>query len=739
MTGTLKLWALAFVGLLVMRGLLLMQGAVPLYLPGMMVLADGVTALALVLARRLLLPTPWLIAFYAPLIALIYHAAGMHAEIHGSFFRLAHILQAMDSEFLSSTLSWHFFGYFPLYLLTATAWLFALTDRAESKTLRRGLPPVPAAMVLLGMLLGYYAATPSPTYLINNPLMATGVQVPGAFWRATARDEETMLVVDDADTDPVFFLRDQPGQAHSGRPNILLVMVEGLSGAYLPSVAEHHGVHADLALPELDRHLQDHGFQLFPNTVAMQRQTNRGSYSIICGDYPRITTSVPKMTLIASAGEPVECLPRTLQNAGYRTAYIQAASLAFMNKDVFMPLAGYQAVIGREALEVTGVPSEGWGPDDAPFFDAVAEQLAELDAGDTPWFATVLNVATHHPFTPEDEDLVGEALLTRRTHAFEQLTDALGGLLDTLQAQGVLDNTFVVITSDEAGGHGEEGESDKPMRSNFGVMALRMPSQGRWPALAPAETLVAHMDVAVTVLDLLDLDEAGNMIGSSMLNNPRRRPRGLLFGDTYSAQSYFLYDHGELLACDETLLRCQQWAFDPTRMFGTLQASEIAPRLDLAARNRIVSEASLIRDAGVASDDRYRVAPGTITRRRAYHGRQNLSVAEAELLEVTVEAQALPGGRSADYEGDLWVVMRDRGNGDLLAERAIRVQGVYPLTTTLVMPPPVRAASIDVNLHWEPVNDDDELAIRSLDVRRKPTTSPLPAEGVVRPEVIPPE
>lgn len=112
MTGTLKLWALAFVGLLVMRGLLLMQGAVPLYLPGMMVLADGVTALALVLARRLLLPTPWLIAFYAPLIALIYHAAGMHAEIHGSFFRLAHILQAMDSEFLSSTLSWHFLAIF---------------------------------------------------------------------------------------------------------------------------------------------------------------------------------------------------------------------------------------------------------------------------------------------------------------------------------------------------------------------------------------------------------------------------------------------------------------------------------------------------------------------------------------------------------------------------------------------------------------------------------------------------
>lgn len=734
MTGAFKLWAVAFIGLLVMRGLLLMQGAVPLYLPGMMVLADAVTALALVMARRLLLPTPWLILIYAPLIALIYHAAGMHAEIHGSFFRLAHIIQAMDSEFLSSTLSWHFFGYFPFYLLTATAWLYALVDRAESETLPRAMSPLPAAVLLFGMLVSYYVVTPSPTYLTNNPLMATAVQIPGAFWRATARDEETLLVVQNAETDPAFFLRDQPGQRLTGRPNILVVMVEGLSGAYLPSVAEYQGLQPDLALPELDAHLKQHGFHVFPNAVSMQRQTNRGSYSILCGDYPRITTSVPKMTLVAAAGEPIECLPSTLKNAGYRTAYIQAASLSFMNKDVFMPLAGFEAVIGRDELEVMGVSAEGWGADDAPFFAAAAEQIVELDAGDRPWFATMLNVATHHPFTHEDEALEGEALLIRRTRAFELLTDAVGGLLDTLESRGVLDDTMVIITSDEAGGFHQESDMGKILRSNFGVMAVRMPGKGRWPKLAPPETLVAHMDVAVTVLDLLGLDKVSNMIGSSMLHNPRRRPRGLLFGDTYGARSYFLYDHGELVACDETLLRCEQWRFDPARIFGTLVAADVPPRLDLAARNRIVSEASLIRDIGVATEDRYRVAPGMITRRRAYLGGQNLPVDKTDLLEVTVEAQALPEGDGANYEGNLRVVMLDRGNGDLLAERAIRVQGIYPLTTKLVMPPPARAASVDVNLHWEPNKDGDELAIRSLDVRRKPEPSPLPRDAIALPD-----
>ena len=718
-TAALKLWALAFLGLLLMRALLLLQGAVPVYLPGTMVLADAVTALALVMARRVLLPTPWLILLYAPLIALIYHAAGMHAEIHGSFFRLAHILQAMDSEFLSSTLSWHFFGYFPLYLLVATAWLYALVDRANTDTPPAALRRGPAAVLLLGLLCGYYLVTPSPTYLANNPLLATAVQVPGAFWRASARDEETMLVVPDADTDPVFFVRDQPGQAQVGRPNILLIMVEGLSGAYLPSVAEYHGLTPDLALPELDEHLKQLGFQLFPNAVAMQRQTNRGSYSIMCGDYPRVTTSVPKMTLIANAGQPVECLPRTLQNAGYRTAYIQAASLAFMNKDLFMPLAGYEEVVGRTELEALGVPSEGWGADDGPFFDAAFEQVRALNQGDQPWFATLLNVATHHPFTHEEDRVGREALLIRRTRAFELLTEALTEMLDKLKAEGVLDDTVVIVTSDEAGGFYQDSDMGKMLRNNFGVMAIRMPDQGRWPPLAPPETLVAHMDVAVTLLDLLGLDDVSNMIGSSMLYNPQRRPRGLLFGDTYGARSYFLYDHGELVACDETLLRCQQWRFDPARLFGTLVATDAPSRLSLSARNRIVSEASLIRDIGVATEDRYRVAPGMITQRRAYIGGQNLQVSAGDLLEVTVEAQALAPGDTDPHDGNLKVVMLDGGSGEVLAEREIRVQGAHPLTTKLMLPAPDRAARIDVNLHWAPGNERDELAIRSLDVRRK--------------------
>lgn len=714
--GILQLWVVVLLGLTLMRALLLLQGGMPARLPGLMPITDAAAAAVLILTRGLFLPHRGWILLYAPLVALVYHAAGMHAQIHGSFFRLAHFAQALDGDFLASTLTWHFLGYFPLYLLIAIAWLWPLAGQAASTVYpaRRWR----TALTVPLLLLVYFVAVPGPTLQAGNPLLSTVVQVPGAFWRASAREAEPVLAVPDAETDPLFFLRDQSGQPRSARPNILLIMVEGLSGAYLPSVAAHHGVTPDIAVPQLDQMVRRHRFQLFPNAIAMQRQTDRGSYSILCGDYPRITTGVPKMTLVANDGRQVSCLPQVLGEAGYQTLYLQAAMLRYMHKDVFMPLAGFDTVIGRGELEALGTRSEGWGPEDGPFYAAALDQLAALDAGTSPWFATLLNVATHHPFAPEAQD-DGEAPQVRRNRAFVLLANALDRLMSQLAARDMLDETVVILTSDEAAGYHTLDPGQELLQNNFGFMGIRMPDRGRWPALAAPSTVVAHMDVAVTVMDLLGLDAVSNMIGSSMLEHRRRRPRGLLFGDTYGARSFFLYDHGELVACDETLLRCQQWQFEPQRLFGSLRPSDKPPRLPVSARHRIVGEASLVRDKGVATDRGTRVAPTVITHRRPYLGKQNLELAADDLLEVTVEAQVLPGDRHSLSDGALRVVMREAERRATLAERIITVQGDYPLTTRLQLPSPGAALSVDIDLHWAPGDPRVEIAIRALDLRRR--------------------
>jgi hypothetical protein len=62
------------------------------------------------------------------------------------------------------------------------------------------------------------------------------------------------------------------------KPNVILVMVEGASGAVLPSVMKKAKLKSSASMPRLDAIAQRH--LLFSQVVAHQRQTNRGEYGI---------------------------------------------------------------------------------------------------------------------------------------------------------------------------------------------------------------------------------------------------------------------------------------------------------------------------------------------------------------------------------------------------------------------------------------------------------------------------
>ena len=112
--------------------------------------------------------------------------------------------------------------------------------------------------------------------------------------------------------------------------NVLLIMLEGVSGAYLPSVAIRHGIEYEVAMPKLDS-WANRGVS-YSTFVAQQRHTNRGEYAILCGDYPSLVTAPPKMSTYVREGTR-RCLPALLRDGGYQTVYLQAAPLAFMLKD----------------------------------------------------------------------------------------------------------------------------------------------------------------------------------------------------------------------------------------------------------------------------------------------------------------------------------------------------------------------------------------------------------------------
>ena len=249
--------------------------------------------------------------------------------------------------------------------------------------------------------------------------------------------------------------------ARPSAPNVLLVLVESISGAYLSTTAEAHGRSPRPSMPRLDAFAREH--TTYATFLTHQINTNRGVYAALCGDLPKLLPGTPKMSALAATGRD-GCLPQILRDAGYRTIYLQAAPLAFMLKDQFLPRIGFDRVLGAGSFPEARARS-AWGVDDGTFFEAATrllrqlQQQVELHQERRPWFTTLLTVGTHHPylvpadFAPNMEDDFERAV----AYADQEIAR----FLEAITRMGVLEDTLVLVSSDES--RGLRGEAD-PIR-----------------------------------------------------------------------------------------------------------------------------------------------------------------------------------------------------------------------------------------------------------------------------------
>lgn len=598
----------AFVWLLLLRGVLLLHAGLwpdPVW----MLLSDAVAAVALALVLPVLRP-PWLRLALMLALGAAYYAAGQHMWAHGTIFRVAHWGNMSEPLFLwSSVLTWWLL-LLPVYCLSAWVLyrLHLLSDR------RRPAQPLRRLGIAAGCVAVYGLLVTSPTAPANNVMVSTLIQLPDLVTGLRGPPDRDEIEPVGRSIESRFFHHQIRGGSVEAPPNVLLVIIEGLSGAYLPSVAAYHGLSPAVSLPALEGRLQRRGFRIYRNVLGMQRQTNRGSFPMLCGAYARVGAGRPKMADIAAGDDGPDCVPEILRRGGYRTGYLQAAPLEFMDKDAFMPKAGFEHVHGAEYFE----PPEdvqGWGPEDDVFFAGAAEWLLRLHGKDGPWFAATLNVGTHYPFTAgaaerrkPDEEVVDDALGSGddpmigaqrdRQAAFAVMAGELVDFLDTLAGAGVLDNTLVIMASDEAGDFVRRGEEPRLLDGNFGTLAVRPPEGQPLDQFAGRRALVATIDVALTVLDAAGMTDGDpavrEMIGRSLLAERRPGARGLLLGDTYAGYTIFLLESGDLLACGEGLVVCNSWRFVPQRPFGTLRQVSEPAFLDVATRTRLVERAAII-------------------------------------------------------------------------------------------------------------------------------------------------
>lgn len=535
--------------------------------------------------------------------------AGMHLSVHGTFFQLSLIGKGVDPTFVTGSLVNKHSLLLPVYLLAA--WLLHyLHRRLEAAPVNGSLGMAAFATFVVAVYGLSFQSLTTPT---NNLVASFFSQIPGALaspFTASASDaDQPEESPRDIREDTNFFHQQVASPEVDDQPNVLLVMIEGLSAGYFPSVSEYHELDPSVTLGSLEKNLDRHGFRIYRNALSMERQTDRGTFSILCGEYPDFQRQSRKMVDVAKQKVTADCMPSRLQDSGYTTAYWQAAPLDYMSKGDFMPQVGFEEVTGAEVFTRDGEPVEGWGPPDPDYFGNIEDRIRKLDAGSAPWMLTMLNVGTHHPFNTgegplDDGEFNAEDLeeLTQakpqeaRRRAMQTMADSLNRFLDGLASAGILDDTLVIITSDESGGFIRQDPESVPLNSNVGVLAVRPPSTDSLGRYAPENQIVAQIDVPPTILDITGLaDKTGDMIGRSLLVRQENSERDLLLADTYTGLKYFLRESGQLLSCSELMTNCSSWNFNPERLFGSLEEADADPFLTFEERTALFNNAAYMK------------------------------------------------------------------------------------------------------------------------------------------------
>ena len=95
--------------------------------------------------------------------------------------------------------------------------------------------------------------------------------------------------------------------------------------------------------------------------------------------------------------------------------------------------------------------------------------------------------------------------------------ESLGAVLDTLEEQGLLDNTVIIFSSDNGYFHGEHRRGDKRLMYEE---SIRIPLLMRYPKMIEAKTvrnqMALNIDVAPTILDLAGVPGPDTIQGKSL-------------------------------------------------------------------------------------------------------------------------------------------------------------------------------------------------------------------------------
>ena len=283
------------------------------------------------------------------------------------------------------------------------------------------------------------------------------------------------------------------------KKNLVIILEESLGARF---VGELGGL--DIT-PELDK-LYQQGWG-FDNLYATGTRSVRGIEAITTGFTPSPSRSVVKLS---KSQHNFFSLADVLSQEGYKTQFIYGGESHFDNMKSFFLGNGFNDIVDINHIDNPQFISS-WGVSDEDLFNQADKELTKLSNSTEPFFSLVFTSSNHDPFDiPQGKVSLPKGHNPenyKRDLAIKYADYALGKFINKAKTRSYWENTvFLVVADHDVRVFGSE---PVPLKS-FHIPAVILNSDMKSKR---DPRLVSQIDLPVTLMSLLGIDQATPMLG----------------------------------------------------------------------------------------------------------------------------------------------------------------------------------------------------------------------------------
>jgi phosphoglycerol transferase MdoB-like AlkP superfamily enzyme len=295
-----------------------------------------------------------------------------------------------------------------------------------------------------------------------------------------------------------------PGVPHDY--NVVLITVESLSAEFLWQFGD---------LKNLTPHINDIAKDSlnFTNYFATGTRTVRGLEASMLSIPPTAGNSIVRRP----NNDNLFSLGSVLKDHGYQRKFIYGGYGYFDNMNQFFAGNGFEIIdrgtVSKEDISFSNI----WGICDEDLFKQTIKEADKSYANKSKFFSLVLTTSNHRPYTYPDNK-IDIASGTNRAGAVKYTDYAIGKFISEARTKPWFDNTIFIVTADHCAS--SAGKTEIPVEKYHIPLIIYAPKIIRPQAI---EHLASQIDLAPTILGLLNISYVSKFFGDDILTSPKNR------------------------------------------------------------------------------------------------------------------------------------------------------------------------------------------------------------------------